>query len=119
MIGRLDQPDPREAPLCHPSKDVLHQLASDRAILHGGIDRDRPDARHGRTLIEEVAADDLAVKLGDHRIEAGVCKQPRQEFGGDCGRGKIRRKVVLRSDRLEGFVTDRPTARGVCGVARS
>jgi hypothetical protein len=24
MIGRLDQPDPRETPLSHPIKDLLH-----------------------------------------------------------------------------------------------
>ena len=119
MIGRLDQPDPREAPLRHPIKDVLHQLASDCAVLHGRINRDRPDTSHGRTLIEEVAADDPAVKLGDHRIEAGVRKQPRQERGDDFGRGKVRRKVVLLSNGLEGFITDRTTVLGIFGVARS
>jgi hypothetical protein len=77
MIGRLDQTDPRIASARYPIKDMLHQLASDRAILHGRIDRDRPDASHCRTLVEEVTADDPAVKLGDHRIEASVRQQPR------------------------------------------
>ena len=77
MVGGLDQPDPREAPLRHPIEDMLHQLPPDRAILRGGIDCDRTDASHGRTLVDEVAADDPAVKFGDHRMDAGVRKHPR------------------------------------------
>src|SRR5262249_2747343 len=73
VIGSLYQPPPREAPLDNPLKDIVHQLAADRAILHRRIDSDRADAGDSRTLVNKVTAYDPAVEFGDHPINIGVC----------------------------------------------
>lgn len=37
MVGRLAQPDDRKTWLCRAVKDVLHQLAPDRALGRGKV----------------------------------------------------------------------------------
>src|SRR5260370_11059230 len=70
MIGCLEQPYPREGPQLYSVERILHKLTPDRTILHRGINRDWPEASYGRTLVDEVTADDRTVEFGDYRIEA-------------------------------------------------
>ena len=75
MIGRLKQSYSRKTPLLYSIKSNLHKVASDGAILHVRIDGDGAKAGHDRTLVKEVAADNLAFNFGDYRVEARMCKQ--------------------------------------------
>src|SRR4029077_3829764 len=49
-----------------------HQPAADRLVLRRRIDRYRPDAGDRAAFVEKVAADDISVLLGHHRVEAWV-----------------------------------------------
>jgi len=70
--SRLQQPDPGGTALARTVEHRAHQQASDRLVLRRRIDRDRPDAGDRPAFVEKVAADDVSVLLGDHRVEARV-----------------------------------------------
>src|SRR4051812_5413376 len=106
VIRGLKQPYSREGLLLYSVEGILHKLTPDRTILHRGINRDWAEASYGRTLVDEVTADDRAVEFGDHRIEARVSKQPSQQPTRDFLRRKIWREIVLLGDCLKGVVTD-------------
>ena len=65
MEGCLQQAYPGCLALRRTVEHVLHQLCADAAVLHGGIDGDRPDAGDDRALVEEIAADHATVELGE------------------------------------------------------
>jgi hypothetical protein len=87
-------------------------------VLDGRVDGDQANAGDRRAFIHEGAAHDLAVHLGDHRVEARVAEQHRQQPGRHVGRVEVRREVVLAGDRAEGLVADAPTGLGVLGRPR-
>src|SRR5216683_1929580 len=93
MVGRLDQPDPGETPLRRPLHHRAHQLPPNGLILHRRIDRDRTNAGDRVALIEKVAADDLAVLLRHHGVEARVGENHRDHSGRALDRGKSQGKL--------------------------
>src|SRR4030095_36599 len=119
MISPLYKSHAREASLCHTIKNILHQLSPDAAILDSRIDRDGTYASYDRALIEEVAADNLAVQFCDDSIETRMAKQLGKQTHASCSRRQIRRKVMLFGDFLECLVTDCTTASSVFSFARS
>ena len=119
MIGCLEQPYSREGPQLYSVERILHKLTPDRAILHRWINRDWPEASYGRTLVDEVTADDRAVEFGDYRIEARIGKQASQQPTRDFLRRKIWREIVLVGDCLKSVVTDLTTTLGICSGTRS
>jgi hypothetical protein len=54
---------------------VLHEPSPHASILQAGIDRDRADSGNDGTLVQEVAADDSAIKLRHHLVEPRVREQ--------------------------------------------
>ena len=76
VIAGLYQTHTREILPGGAMMDVLHQLSPDHFVLDAGIDGDRPDPRDTVTLVEEIAADDVAVKFGDDAVETGVTQHP-------------------------------------------
>ena len=72
MEGGLTETHAGDAPGGRAVHNVLHQAPADSLVLHGGIYRDRADASDGGALVEEVAADDPSVPLGNHAVEAWV-----------------------------------------------
>ena len=65
------------------------------------------------TLVEEVAANDSSVHFSDDSIDTGMLEPFRHTFGGEFGRRKVRRKIVLVANGLERFVENGPTGRGI------
>jgi hypothetical protein len=63
VVGGLEQPHTGEtcATLEHPT----HERSTDPRVLDRRVDRDRPDAGDRRPLVQEAAADDPALQLGD------------------------------------------------------
>jgi hypothetical protein len=59
-------------PFAGAVEHCLHQAAPDRSVLQHRIDRDRPDAGNRAAFVEEVAAGDFSVLLGDHGIEPRI-----------------------------------------------
>jgi hypothetical protein len=100
-------------------ENVVHQTQPEAAVLYGRIDADRSDAGNGRSLVEEIAADDFPLVLGDHRVEARMDQRPQQALARHLRRGKVRREVMDGGDRLEGFIADSAARRGVGGRART
>ena len=72
VVRSLQQPDAGEATLVGTLHDTLHEQTPEAAVLNRRIDGDRADACDRRALVEEVATEDLAVTLGDNRVEAGI-----------------------------------------------
>ena len=76
-----------------------------------------PDTDDVRALVEEVAAGNAAIDLGNDRIEARMSEQHRHEAACRFRRRKVGRKVVGRADRSEGLEAD--GAAGLCIGRRS
>src|SRR3984885_4712069 len=95
--------------------NVLHQPTTDTLILHGGIDGDRADADDRRALIQEVAADDCSVSLGNDAVKSWVfqqhAKQPHRGLHG----GKLTREAMRIVDRTECVIADSAARGGVMG----
>src|SRR5438477_9004852 len=72
VVGRLQEPDPGDATARATLHHVEHQPAADPLVLRAGIDRDRADAGNRTAFVEKVAADHLAVALGNDRITPRV-----------------------------------------------
>jgi hypothetical protein len=116
--GGLQQPDPGGAALARAVEHGDHQPAADRLVLRRWIDRDGADAGDGAAFVEKVAANDISVLLGHHRVETRVRQQHRQGAGGRFRRRKIPWKIVLVVDCFERLETDDATSRGVFGSPR-
>jgi len=58
VIGRLHQPEPGVATLCHALKRRQHQPAADGLVLHSRIDRQRVDGGNRPAFVEKVDAGD-------------------------------------------------------------
>ncbi|HYR97332.1 MAG TPA: hypothetical protein VEM57_11375 [Candidatus Binatus sp.] len=71
-------------------------MASGATVLRLWIDDDRTDAGNRRALVHHIAADDPAVALGDHGIEARVVEGHRQQPDRDLDARKVGGKPVLR-----------------------
>jgi len=119
VIARLHEADPRCAVARHPIEHVGHQRRTDAPVLCGRIDGDRPQPDDRRTFVDEIAADDPAVLLGDDAIETGIAAQLPQQTDRDVGIGEVGRKIMLRGDRLERVVTDPPGGRRIGGRERA
>jgi hypothetical protein len=50
----------------------LHEYPAYSTVLDGGVYRDRANADNGGALVEKVAAYDLTIGFGYHRIEFRV-----------------------------------------------
>lgn len=96
---------------------VLHQLSPDCFVLDAGIDGNRRDAGDAVTLVEEVAADYLAVKFGHDAVKTGVTQHPGKEFDQPVNRREVRREMMCLRDRLERLVADRAARLRVLQVA--
>src|SRR5579862_9792826 len=118
VIARLHQANSGEAPGLRAVHDRAHQLTADALVLNLGIDRDRPDARDGIALVEEVAAGDFPVMLGHHAMESRIAQHSANYAGGDFGVGKIRRKIVRVRDRGESGMADAPKLRRIVRMSR-
>src|SRR5262249_53525901 len=117
--GDLHQADARKAPFGGAVHHGLHELPPKRAIHHGRINRDRANAGDHRALVQEVAADDLAIQLSDHGVEPWMREQHGGHAGGDLHGGKVRREVMLISNGLEGLVEDSAALLGIVNGAWS
>ena len=113
----LKQAYARGLPARGTVQDVLHQPAADTPVLPRRIDGDGPDTDDVRTLVEEVAAGNAAIDLGNDRIEARMSEQHRHEVACHFRRRKVGREVVGRADRSEGLEAD--GAAGLCIGRRS
>src|SRR5579875_2347297 len=89
--------------------DGLHQLSPDPFVLDAGIDGNRADPGDAVTLVEEVAADYLAVKFGHDTVETGVTQHPSKEFDRLVNRREVRREMMCLRDRFERLTADRAT----------
>src|SRR4051812_18204717 len=77
VIGYLVQPDPGIVSPVRFIDDGLHQVASHAPVLCLRINGDRTDAANTGPEVNEVAAADVPVVLGDHRVELRVVHQHR------------------------------------------
>ena len=113
MKGGLQQPHSGCAPFVRTVEHSLHQPAPDRSVLRGRINRDRPDAGDRAALIDEVAADQRSVLLGDHRVKSGIGQQHRENVGRYLRRRKIPGEIVLVVDCLERLEADWTASGGI------
>jgi hypothetical protein len=82
VVGGLDQSHPRVSTVGDALESCLHQPASDHLVLGRGIDGDARDTGNVRALVEEDAADDAVLELGDHPIVGRVGQPPlRRRYG--------------------------------------
>src|SRR5688572_457324 len=95
---------------------VAHQRPPDRAVLRGRIDGDRTHSRHRIAYPEKVTADDASAALGDHAVHVLAREQIVDEAVRDVYGWEVRRKVVVRRDRVEGFVHDARNGRRIVGL---
>ena len=109
MIGRMHESHPQIVPGSDALKYVLHEVPTDRAVLHGGSDRNRAEAGNRRAFIEEVAAHNASIQLRHHRLYAWMRQPGHHAFYGDLRRRIARRKVVLLGNGREGLVADGAT----------
>jgi hypothetical protein len=119
VVARLQEPDPRCRPLDAAPHDVLHQSTAHATVLDGRVDRDRSDAVDGRPPVQEVAADDSAVRLRHHGVEVRALQHGGNQADPDLGGGKVRREPVTLCDGGESLIGDAPAGVGVLGGARS
>jgi hypothetical protein len=70
MVARLYQTDPNGFLRSRPIERSIHQASADGAILHSRSDRDRTDPKYRRTLVHEVATNDLPGLFRDYAVEA-------------------------------------------------
>jgi hypothetical protein len=115
----LHQPDPGEAALADAIEHGKHQSPADAVVLHRRIDGDRADPGDRAALVHEIAADNPAVRLSDHRIEPGIDQQILEELDADFRGGQIPGKIMLARDRFECLETDRAAGRGIAGCTGS
>ena len=115
VVARLHQADPRRALLDRPPLDVVHERATDLAVLDVRVDRDGPDPDDRRPFVEEVAADDPSVELGHDGVDPGVSEHHARESDRHLRLGEVGREVVRGGDRVERLVADAPDGLGVLG----
>ena len=108
VIGNLDQPDARGASFDGPFEHRCHERAAHAVVLRGGIDADRPQPRDGGPLVEEVAAQDVAVALRDHAVDPRMVDQVPDRLGRRRDRREVRRESVARRNGGERLVADAP-----------
>jgi hypothetical protein len=88
---------------------------ADAVVTGSRGDRDRPNTENGGAFIEEVAAENAAVRFGEHAEELIVRMQRGDEFYCVLGAGEVRGKMMSDGDLAECLVTDCPAACGVGG----
>jgi hypothetical protein len=113
VVSGLQQAYPRGLALCGAAQNVLHQTPAHATVLSRRIDGNRPNAGNAGSLIKEIAADDSALVFGDDRVKARMCQQSRQQTARYCWRGKVRREVMSRGNRPEGFIANITAGWGV------
>ena len=118
VVRRLEQAYPGSPSVGGAAQDVEHQGSPDAAVLDVGVDADRADTDDRGAFIQEVAADDLAVDLGHHRVDLRVREHRGRHVEANLGRGEVRRESVRGGDRAEGVVTDPSADLGVVAAAR-
>ena len=117
MVGRLQGPNPGDAAARATLDHVEHQPTADRMVLRGGVEGDRADAGNRTPLVDKVAADHLAVALGNDPVDPGMGQQHLHETCRNLGGREIPREVVLACDRLERFEADRTAGGRIRGNA--
>ena len=95
--------------------DGLHQPASHASLVFR-IDADRPDARDGVSLVQEVRADDTSVDLGHHAPDRRVVGQRCEHSGGHLQRRKVAREPVLVVNGAEGLEANPRAGLGVTSL---
>ena len=55
----------------------VHQSPANCAILHGWVDRNRPDTSDAVAFVEKIAADHPTVDFRNHRIKFRIFEQRR------------------------------------------
>jgi hypothetical protein len=115
----LQQPHAGKPLLGRALEHGKHQPATNPSILQRGIDGDRTYPADRTPLVEEIAADNPPVHLGDHRVEARISQQSLQQPDADFRRRQIPRKVVLARYRFERLEADRAANLGILGHARA
>ena len=103
---------------CGAIKNILHQAPPHAAVLSCRVDGNRSE-RNGGSFVKEITANDAAFALGDDRVEARMGQQHRRQPARYFRRGKVRREVMLRADRLESLIANAAAGRGVGCRART
>ncbi len=83
-----------------------HKLSSNSAVLHFGINGDRPNSGDRRSLIDAIAADDPASNFSDYTIKPGMGKHHRNYSCGTFRFWKIARKTVALTYGVECVIAD-------------
>src|SRR5207248_6029662 len=117
VVGRLQEPHPGDAAARTTLDHIEHQPTADPLVLRAGIDRYRADAGNRTALVEKVAADHLAVALGNDPIDPGMGQQHLHQARRNLRRREIPPEVVLARDRLERLVANRATGPRIRGNA--
>jgi hypothetical protein len=83
VVCGLEQSDPWEGPFGDSVESGLHQAATNPAILHFGVHRDRPKPSNLRPLVEKVATHDRTTRFRDDAEEPRMREQHRHQIGRD------------------------------------
>jgi len=103
VIGRLDQPDSREAAFVGARDHSLHQLAPHACILHVSFDRDGSDPGNRRPFIQTVASDEPAFPLRNNAEKSWIREHPGEDPDGNLWSRKISRESMLGGKTTERF----------------
>jgi hypothetical protein len=106
---RLDKSYSREGALIGTIDDSLHQHTAHGPILHVRRNADGSNPGDGRTLVQTIAPDNLAIDLCHHAVESRMSEKHSEEPDSDLSGRDIRGKPVLFVDRCKRFVTDAAT----------
>ena len=116
VIGGLQKPDSWKLQLCGPVEDGLHQAPANPRILQAEVDGDRTDSSDGRTLIEKIAAGNLAAYFSYNAVEPWMRQQHCNQSGRDVDGWKVRRKVMLPGNAFKRLVADSAARPGIGGA---
>jgi hypothetical protein len=119
VVRRLKQAQSGTMALSSPLDPSFHELATNCTVLDCGIDRDRAYPNNRRSFIQDIAANDAAIHLGDDHVVPRVRQLGGESGHGDVGRRNIWREVMVLRDHPEGLVADRSTPSGVVWLANS
>ena len=115
VIGSLQQSNTWEGPFPRPIDYGLHQNPPNTLVLNLRSDRDRPDPRNRRPLIQAIATDDAPLGFRDYAVEARVGKEHPEKTHPGFRHRKFGSEIVLATDSSESLVADAATNIGVLG----